>query len=127
MLPRLFGRLGLIAALTAPGVGCKHDPTAEGVGTPFAITAEFASMNVAVGATGSFSAYVIDVRTNRLDVPITFSACNDAIATVAADATFDPVPRTSAKGVVTGVAPGTTCAIAMSAGLTPDTVQVIVQ
>lgn len=126
MLPRLFAPLGLIAALTAPVVSCKDDPTAEGVGTPVAVNAELASLNVAVGASGTFAAYVVDVRTNRLDVPITFGPCNAAIATVAADPAFDPVPHTSAQAVVTGVAPGTTCALVMSSGLTPDTVQVIV-
>ena len=126
MQPRLLGRLGLIAALAAAGVTCAENPTAEGTGTPYAIHAEFTSVNVAVGASLTFSAWVMDVRTNRLPVPITFTACNGAVATVAIDATFDPVPPTSAKGVVTGVAPGTTCAIVGSSGLTADTVVVVV-
>jgi len=126
MLPRLPGRLGLIAALAATGVTCASDPTAEGVGTPYAIHAEFSSVNVAVGGSVTFSAWVLDVRTNRLEVPLTFSACNGAVATVALDATFDPVPATSAKGVVTGVQAGTTCAIVSSGGLKPDTVTVVV-
>jgi len=126
MQPRLLGRLGLIAAFAAAGVTCKGNPTAEGAGTPYAIHAEYASLNVAVGASVTFSAWVMDVRTNRVEVPITFTACNGAIATVAIDATFDPVPATSAKGVVTGVQAGTTCAIVSSSGLKPDTVTVIV-
>jgi hypothetical protein len=126
MQPRLFGRLGLIAALAAAGVTCKGNPTAEGAGEPFAVHAEYASLHVGVGLSVTFSAWVMDVRTNRLPVPITFTACNGAIATVAPDATFDPVPPTSAKGVVTGVAPGTACALVSSSGLAPDTVIVVV-
>ena len=56
MLPRLFGRLGLIAALTAPVVRCKRDPTSDGACTPVAVNAELASINVAVGASGTFAA-----------------------------------------------------------------------
>lgn len=126
MQPRLLGRIGLIAALAATGVTCKGNPTAEGTGEPFAVHAEMASLNVVVGRTASFSAWVLDVRSNRLEVPLEFSPCNATLATVVLDATFDPVPATSAKGVVTGVNSGPTCAVVASSGLKPDTVVVVV-
>jgi hypothetical protein len=113
-----------MAAVAATGVSCATNPTAEGTGTPTEIHADYSALNVKVGEAGSFSAWVVDVRTNRLPVPITFTACNAAVAHVAVDATFDPVPPTSAKGVVTGVAAGTTCAVVSSSGLKPDTVTV---
>jgi hypothetical protein len=126
MLPRLLGPLALIAAVAATGVSCATNPTAEGVGTPVEIHTDFSTMHVAVGVDASLSAWVVDVRTNRLPVEITFTACNAAVAKVALDAAFDPVPPTSAKGVVTGVAAGTACAIVSSSGLKPDTVIVLV-
>ena len=126
MLPRLFGLLGLIAALAAAGVSCKGDPTATGSGTPVGIQTDLASINVSVGASGTVTAWVVDVRMNRLEVPVTFTACDAAVAIVVKDATFDPVPPTSAKGTVTGVTGGTTCAVVTSSGLKPDTVAVVV-
>jgi Ice-binding-like len=126
MLSRLLGRLSLIAALAVAGTTCKSDPTAEGAGDPFQVQAELSSINVGVGGSATFAAWVVDIRTNRLQVPLTFASCNGAFATVAMDATFDPVPPTSAKGVVTGVQAGTTCVVVSSSGLKPDTVTVVV-
>src|SRR5882672_4844404 len=126
MLPRLFGRLVLIAALAAAGVTCKGNPTAEGSGAPVAIQADLSSLNVTVGGSGTFTAWVVDVRLTKLEVPVTFGACDATVATVAKDATFDPVPRIVDRGTVTGVAPGTTCAVVTSPGLAPDTVAIVV-
>jgi hypothetical protein len=126
MLSRLFGRLGLIVAVAAAGATCKSDPTAEGTGTPVAVQATLASMNVPIGGSGTVTARVVDVRQTPLDAPITFASCNAAIATVAVDTSYHAVPATSARAVVTGVLAGTTCVVGSSTGAAPDTVVVIV-
>jgi hypothetical protein len=126
MLSRLFGRLGLIVAVAATGATCKSDPTAADVGTPTAVQAAFASMNLPVGGSGTVTASVVDVRQTPLNAPISFSSCNAAIATVAVDTSYHAVPSTSARAVVTSVQAGTTCIVASSAGVPPDTVAVVV-
>jgi hypothetical protein len=126
MLSRLSGQLGLIAAAAAAVVTCKNNPVAEGAGTPFDVQADFVSINVKNGGTATVTAWVVDERMNRLEVAITFSACNAAVATVGTDATFKPAPATASRAVVTGVAVGTTCAVVSSSGLKPDTVAVVV-
>lgn len=124
MLPRFVGRLGMIVALAATGATCKSDPTAEGAGTPFALQAAFASINVDIGSSGTILASVVDARQTPLEASIAFTTCDALIATVAADASYDPVPATSARAVVTSVLSGTTCVVASSSGLAPDTVTV---
>ncbi len=125
MLLRLSGRIGVVATLAA-AAACKGDPTADGVGTPVAIQAALASLNVSIGSSGLVAASVVDVRQNRVEASIAFATCDAAIATVTADTSYHPVPATSARAVVTSVLSGTTCLVASSGGLTPDTVVVIV-
>lgn len=126
MLPRLFGRLGLIAALAATGATCKGDPTADDVGTPVAIQAALASMNINIGSTATLTATVVDARQTPLPESITFMSCDASIATAAPDTSYHPVPLTSARAVVTSVLSGATCVVASSAGVAPDTVAVLV-
>jgi flagellar basal body rod protein FlgG len=126
MLPRFSGQLGVIAALAAAVVTCKGNPVAEGAGTPFQVQADFLSINVKNGSSSTVTAWVVDQRMNRLEVGITFAACNAGVATVGNDATYKPAPATSQRAVVTGVSVGTTCAVVSSSGLKPDTVGVTV-
>ena len=126
MLPRLFG-IGLIAALAIAAVTCKSDPTAAGAGTPVAVQTDLTSINVAVGGSGTFTAWVVDVRTNRLEVPVSFTTCDATIAGVGPDTAFHPVPATSARArVVNPGRAGTSCVVVSSSGLKPDTVTVVV-
>ena len=124
MLPRVSAIIGVIAALAVAAVACKKDPTAEGAGTPVAIQAALASLNVNIGSSGTVTASVVDVRQSPLEAAIAFATCDAAIATVTADTSYHPVPVTSARAVVKSVLSGTTCAVASSGGLKPDTVVV---
>ncbi len=124
MLPRLSGPIGVIAALAAVAVACAKDPTADGAGTPAAIQAALAALNINIGKTGTVAASVVDVRQAPLEASIAFTTCNAAIATVTADTSYHPVPATSARAVVASVLPGTSCVTVSSGGLTPDTVGV---
>lgn len=124
MLSRLFGQLSLIVTLAAAGATCKSDPTAAGTGTPVAVQAALASINVPIGGTGTVTATVVDVRQTPLEASITFTSCNASIATVAVDTSYHAVPPTSARAVVTSVLSGTTCIVLSSPGAAPDTVVV---
>ena len=124
MLSRLFGRLGLIVVLAATGATCKSDPTAVGTGTPTAVQAALASINVAIGSSGTITASVVDVRQTPLEASIAFTSCDAGIATVTVDTSYHAVPATSARAVVTSIASGTTCVVVSSPGVPPDTVTV---
>ena len=124
MQPRTCERAGLMAVLAATALACKSDPTADQAGTPTAIRSALSSVNVALGKTTTFTAWVADANSARLAVSVSFAACDATIATVAADPAYQPVPATSSQAVVGGVFPGTTCAVVTSSGLKPDTVTV---
>jgi hypothetical protein len=119
MLPRLSGRLALAAALAAAAVTCKGDPTAAGVGSATGIQTSLVSINVNVGATATFTAWVVDVRLDRVVAPITFTTCDPTILRVATDTSYHPVPVTSSQGLVTTLKAGTSCVKVSSPGL-PD-------
>ncbi len=126
---RISGLLGVMAALAA-AAGCKKDPTADLAGTPTAIQAEFATLGDTLtftpGNTGTFTAWVIDARFTRLVSDISFGACDATKASVAADASYNPVPATSSRAIVSAVSPGNTCAVVSSGSLKPDTVTILV-
>jgi len=124
MLPPGSPIIGVTAALAVAAGACKKDPTAGGTGTPVAIQAALASLNVNIGSSGTVTASVVDVRQSPLEASIAFATCDAAIATVTADTSYHPVPVTSARAVVKSVLSGTTCAVASSGGLKPDTVVV---
>jgi len=126
MLGRLSGRVALISALTTMALGCKGDPTASSAGAAVAIQTDYSSVNVAVGNTATFTAWVVDGLNNRLSIAVSFAACNGAVAAVANDTSYHAVPATSARAVVTGKAAGTTCTIVSGGGLKPDTVALVV-
>lgn len=125
MKPRISGLLGVLAALASVATACKKDPTADGVGAPAAVIADFSAFTLSVGDSAKFTATVVDERLTPLDEPITFSSCDNAAATVAVDPTYQPVPPTSARAVIHAVGPNAVCILASSGGAKPDTVHVI--
>lgn len=118
---RLFGALGVVAALTVAG-GCKEDPLSDLDGNPAALVLDFSYLEVPIGDALPVTASVLDGRATPLIVPITFRTCN-AVVTAAVDPTYLPVPATSARVLVTAVTYGSSCVIAEGAALA-DTVQV---
>jgi len=120
---RLFGSLGVIAALvTAAVAGCKNDPLSDLDNTPAALVLDFSYLEVIVGARLPVTATVMDGRTTPLVAAITFRTCNGVVST-AADTSYHPVPATSTRVLVTGLTYGTSCVIAEAEGLS-DTVQI---
>jgi hypothetical protein len=126
MKPRISGLLGVLAALASAATACKKDPTADGVGTPAAVIADFSAFTLSVGDSAKFTASVVDERLTPLDAPITFSSCDNAAATVTVDPTYAPVPHTSARAVIHAVGPNAVCILASSGSAKPDTVHLIV-
>ncbi len=122
---RISGLLGVMAALAA-AASCKKDPTADVAGTPTAILADLDTLNVTVGNKANVTAWVIDARFTRIVADISFGACDATKASAAVDASYDPVPATSSRAIVSGVAAGTTCVVVSSGSLKPDTVTVVV-
>lgn len=117
---------GLVAAVAAFGLAaCAQDPLSDLDGSPTAISTSASRMVVSVGGTGLLTASVLDGRSTPLALPVTFAAC-DASVSVAADATYHPVPATSSRAVVTGVTADTSCVNVTGSGLTAQ-VTVIVQ
>lgn len=124
MRARISGLIGVMAVVLG---SCKNDPTSSGSGTPSAVIANFSSLSLGgVGATGTFTASIVDQRLTPIAGTINVTACNPAIATVALDPSYQPVPNTSIRAIVTGTALNKTCVIATAAGLPPDTIQVVV-
>ncbi len=122
MRTRISGALAILAALAA----CKSDPTADGVGTPDRVILDFATLTLTQGDSASVTAQVVDTRLTPLEQPISFASCDGAAATVAIDATFQPVPATRVRARIHAVGPGAPCIIASSAGAKPDSVTVTV-
>ena len=69
MLPRLSGPIGVIAALAATAVACKKDPTADGAGTPAAIQAALAALNVNIGSSGTVTGTTSSCCTSSMSSP----------------------------------------------------------
>ncbi|MBI1967067.1 MAG: hypothetical protein HYS40_03670 [Gemmatimonadetes bacterium] len=114
---RVSGWLGVVAVVSLLAPGCKSDPLSDLDGSPTAIVTSFTDLTVSVGTSVTFTAQVVDGRSTPLETAITFSAC-DTKVTAGADATYDPVPRTSARAIVTGVSAGTSCVNVQGGGLT---------
>lgn len=130
MNARIFGLIGVVAALVGAASACKSDPTATGAGTAVQVLTDFSTLNIdSIGGNGTFTAWVVDSHLTPLVQAVSFSLCSGggAVASVAADGTFKPVPAgTRFRAVVTGLGSGSTCVLATSAGLNPDTVAVVV-
>lgn len=127
MNARISGLIGVVTVL-AGVAACHKDPTAAGAGAPTQVIASFASLTIARGKTGDFLASVVDQDLTQLQMGVSFSMCSggSSIATVATDPSYHPVPNTSTQAIVTGVAVGSTCVIASSSGVKPDSVQITV-
>ncbi len=125
MHSRFTGLIGVLVGLGAMAAACKSDPLSDHDGTPAAIALDFAELDLAVGASASVTASVIDGRSLALEEPVSFSSRAAGTAGVALDPTYAPVPATSSRATVSGVALGTTYIIVTGAGLT-DSVKVVV-
>jgi hypothetical protein len=121
---RLFGTLGVVAALVGPLAGCKNDPLSDLDGTPAAVVLNFSYLQLAVGASASVTASVVDGRFTALEVPITFTACS-ADVSVTADTSYHPVPATSARANVRAISANPSCVRVAGGGL-QDTITVAV-
>lgn len=119
---RLFEALGAIAVLIAIG-SCAEDPLSDFDGDAAQLVTNFSELHISVGSTSTVTATVLDGRGTALIVPVTFRTCN-ATASAVVDATYNPVPRTSTRALVTALSYGTSCVIAEAAGLS-DTVNVL--
>jgi hypothetical protein len=126
MKPRISGLLGVLAALVSAATACKKDPTAEGVGAPSAVIANFSAFTLSVGDSATFTAQVVDGRLTPLPADISFSSCDATAATVVVDGSYSPVPPTSKRAVIHAIGPNKVCVLASSSGAKADTVTVTV-
>ena len=127
MNARISGLIGVVAVF-AGVAACHKDPTAPGAGVATQVVTNFASLTIAHGSTGQFLASVVDEDLTPLTKAVTLAVCSggSGIASVTKDASYQPVPNTSTRAIVTGVAVGSTCVIASSSGVKPDSVQITV-
>lgn len=121
---RLFGTLGVVAALVGAVGSCKNDPLSDLDGSPATVVLNFSYLQMAVGASASVTASVVDGRFTALPVAITFTACS-ADVVVTADTSYHPVPATSARATVRAVSANPSC-VRVSGGGLQDTVRVAV-
>lgn len=122
---RLFETFGTLAALAVVTVaGCKKDPLSDLDGNPAAIITNFSYLQLAIGDEAAVTAQVIDARATPLAVPITFTPCTADI-TVATDPTYNPVPATSARAIVTAVSANPSCVVVAGGGVS-DTITVAI-
>jgi len=125
MMRRFFGFLGATAGIVLVAGSCVKDPLSDLDGTPAAIITSHSTVQLTQGGAGiAVTASVVDGRSVPLDVPITFTPC-DAAVTVTPDATYQPVPATSARDIVRGVAPAASCVNVNGGGLTKQVVAIV--
>jgi hypothetical protein len=118
MNSRVCGTIGVLAGLAL--VACRTDPLGDLDGTPASVDMNAAQFIFALGATGSLTASILDARATPLEEPITFTSRDPTVATAVVDPTYNPVPRTSARAVVTGVTGGAATYIVVSGGGVSD-------
>jgi hypothetical protein len=121
---RLFGAFGVLAVIAFSVGACKSDPLSDLDGNPAAVVTDFSYLQLLIGSSTTITASVLDARTTPLAIPLTFSACNNAV-TVAADPSYNPIPATSARAIVTAQAPGTSCVVVSGGGVS-DTITISV-
>jgi hypothetical protein len=114
--------LGAMAVL-AVSASCKSDPLSDLDGKPAAIVKQFSQMHIAVGDSATFTASVVDGRSTPLDEAITFTGGGGV--TVTDDATYNPIPATSARAKVKAVSADTVYVVIQGGGLR-DSVRVFV-
>ena len=120
---RLFGTLGVMAALVCTAGSCKKDPLSDLVGKPAAIVKQFSQIHVAIGDSATFTASVVDGTLTPLEEPLTFTSSVAAI-TVVNDATYTPPTHTSQRAKVKATSASSGYVIIQGGGLR-DSVQVI--
>ena len=121
---RLFGAVGVVAVFTLTVGSCKSDPFSSVHGTPAAVVTNFTYLQLPIGGQASVQASIVDATATPLDVPITFRACTGDV-TVAVDTSYHPIPRTSARTIVTALTPNGSC-VEVSGGGLKDSVKVAV-
>jgi len=129
MNARISGLIGVVSVV-AGVAACHKDPTAAGAGAPTQVIANFASLTIdSVTHSAEFVASVVDADLTPLTNSVSLAMCSggSAIASVTKDASYQPIPNTSTRAIVTGLAVGSTCVIASSSGVKPDSVQIIVK
>ena len=120
---RLFGALGAIAAITLALGSCKSDPLSDLGPKPASLVLDFNHLQLIVGgASGHLTASVLDARATPTETPVTFTACDNNVTAVI-DTGYHPVPRTSARAVITSTLPAPSCVVVKGGGFT-DTVTV---
>ncbi|HEY6807939.1 MAG TPA: hypothetical protein VI160_04045 [Gemmatimonadales bacterium] len=127
MNARISGLIG-VAAVFAGVAACHKDPTAAGAGVATQVVANFDTLAVKAGATTQFVASVVDQDLTPLPNAVSLAVCSggSAFASVAKDGSYHPEPNTSTRAIVTGIAAGSTCVVASSGSVKPDTVHVTV-
>lgn len=114
---RVSSWFGVVAVASLLAPGCKQDPLSDLDGTPADIVTSFTSVVVDAGDSTTFTASVVDGRSTPLPDAITFTTCDAAKVSVSADPTYDPVPATSTRAIVRGVAAGASCVNVSGGGL----------
>ena len=118
MTRRFFGYTAALAGLAMVNGSCVDDPLADLDSSPAAILTSHSSLQLTQGAAGfAVTATVVDGRSAPLAVPVTATGC-DAAVSAAVDPTYNPVPATSARFLVTGVSPAGSCLNLSGGGLT---------
>ena len=125
MKPRISGLYGIVALLAGTALACHNDPTASGVGTPFAVVLDFSALTLDQGSTAQVVARIVDSRFTPLTGDITFASCN-AATTVALDPTFVPEPPTAKRATISAVGASAGCVVASAGGAKPDSVSIVV-
>ena len=121
---RLFGALGVVAVFTLTVGSCKSDPFSSVHGTPTAVVTNFSYLQMAIGGTAHVLASIVDATATPLEIPITFTACTGDVS-VAVDTSYHPVPKTSARAIVTAVTANPSCVVIAGGGI-KDTVTVAI-
>jgi hypothetical protein len=128
MNARISGLIGVVA-MFAGVAACHKDPTAAGAGVATQVVANFDTLAIdSAGATAQFVASVVDGDLTPLNNAVSLAVCSGgaSIVSVTKDGSYHPVPNTSTRAIVTGLAVGTSCVVASSSGVKPDTVTVTV-
>lgn len=116
MNSRVFGIIGVLAGLGL--AACHNDPLGDLDGTPTTMSLSANQFILNPGANATFTASLLDGRGVPLQEAITFTSRDPAVASVAVDPSYVPVPATSARAVVTAGTPGAlTYIVATAAGI----------
>lgn len=119
---RLFGAFGVLTIVAFTAGGCKSDPLSDLDGNPARVVTDFSYLQLPIGSSQVIESQVLDARTTPLEVPVTFTACTNAV-TVVADTSYHPVPPTSSRAIVTAATPANSCVVASGGGVS-DTIAV---